>query len=385
MNNMIPKWCKRTLLLLTIISLPCAASSKVPEVPKDKPKWSIGVTSPSFYPVRVNKAYGINDQEDWTSVLFSYSQLSNFNNLKNIQRWFPNYDGFGIALSSQVGVAPAQMGGTNHLPDSIYVYWTSMHDLKFYVTKFDVSDKIKALMLKKNSYRSNGSDIPCYINNFVLGLLPDGRAKMWLSGCFDYIYVGELAPFKVMQEDYEGRKANKLITAPQYFTAIEKQASDLGQSLFPIPWTKVNKVYKRDRYTINSINDYNDQGELINPKVEPVKPEPLKPSYRCWDDKPPVPDRPIKLDKSSPQYAMQRLLWNYSPDLIGQIPASDSTLNDAWNEATRKGLDQDHTQTWVLARLVALSDYPLDKLYKELKVTEKGQKSIKQYVDEMCL
>ena len=56
MNNMIPKSCKRTLLLLTIISLPCAASSKVPEVPKDKPKWSIGVTSPSFHPVRVDKS-----------------------------------------------------------------------------------------------------------------------------------------------------------------------------------------------------------------------------------------------------------------------------------------------------------------------------------------
>nr|WP_319020564.1 DUF2931 family protein [Vibrio litoralis] len=108
------------------------------------------MTTPSFYNVEVSQAYGINEQEDWTSVLFSYSQLSNFNNLKNIQQWFPNYDGFGIALNPGAGVAPAQIGGTNHLPDSIYVYWTSMHDLKFYVTKFDLSDKIKALMLKKN-------------------------------------------------------------------------------------------------------------------------------------------------------------------------------------------------------------------------------------------
>lgn len=216
-------------------------------------------------------------------------------------------------------------------------------------------------------------------------MLPNGHAKVWLSGCFDYIYVGELASFKIMQQDYNGFKASDLASSQQVAVRAQKQAESLGHTVFPIPWNKVNKVYKRDRYTVNTIDDYNDQGELINPRVEPVKPEPSKPSYRCWDNKPPVPDWAIKLDKSSPQYALQRLLWNYSPDLIRQIPASDSTLNDAWNEATRKGLDQDHTQTWVLARLVALSDYPLDKLYKELKVTEKGQKSIKQYVDEMCL
>lgn len=384
---MIQKWCKRTLLLLTIISLPCVAFSQVPEVPEDKMKWRIGVTAPSFYPIYVSKAYGVNEQEDWTSVLFSYTGLFQSIALPKSQKWFPDYDGLGLALYSGAIVAPAQIGGTNHLPDSVYVYWTSIHDLKFYLTKFEVPDKIKALMLRKKSrLNHNGKETPCYINNFIMGLLPNGHAKVWLAGCLDYIYVGELEPFKIMQQDYQGVKSTELSETTAFFKTIEKQANDLGYSLFPIPWDKVNKTYWRKDIThVYSINDYNDQGELINPKVEPVKPEPPKPSYRCWDDKPPVPDRAIKLDKSSPQYALQRLLWNYSPDLIRQIPASDSTLNDAWNEATRKGLDQDHTQTWVLARLVALSDYPLDKLYKELKVTEKGQKSIKQYVDEMCL
>ncbi|MCF7353235.1 DUF2931 family protein [Vibrio sp. CK2-1] len=383
---MIQKWCKRTLLLLAIISLPCVAFSQVPEVPKDKMKWRIGVTAPSFYPIYVSKSYGVNEQEDWTSILFNHTAVLRRISLSNTQEWLSDYDGFGTALNSLTIDFPYQMGGTNHLPDSIYVYWTSMHDLKFYVTKFDVSDKIKALMLRKKYRRHNGKERSCYTNDFVLGLLPNGHAKVWLYGCLDYIYVGELEPFKIMQQDYQGVKATELSETTAFFKTIEKQANDLGYSLFPIPWDKVNKTYWRKDIThVYSINDYNDQGDLINPRGEPVKPEPQKPSYRCWDDKPPVPDRPIKLDKSSPQYAMQRLLWNYSPDLIGQIPASDSTLNDAWNEATRKGLEQDHTQTWVLARLVALSDYPLDKLYKELKVTEKGQKSIKQYVDEMCL
>lgn len=354
-------------------------------MPKDKPKWSIWATSSSFYPVHINKAYGINERENWTSMVFSYSQLSNRVGLNEIQQWFSNYDGFGIALNPLTSLSSAQIGGTNHLPDSVYVYWTSMHDLKFYTTKFTLSDKMKSIMLTQKKVMLKTKYISCYMNDFVFGLLPNGNVKVWLYGCGNYIYITELSPFKVMPQDYDGRKASELITAPQYFKTIEKQANDLGETLSPIPWEKVNKVYTRDNYPVYSIDDYNDQGELINPRVEPVKPEPSKPSYRCWDDKPPVPDRAIKLDKSSPQYALQRLLWNYSPDLIRQIPASDSTLNDAWNEAIRKGLDEDHTQTWVLARLVALSDYPLDKLYKELKVTEKGQKSIKQYVDEMCL
>lgn len=148
MSNMIRQY-KRALLLLTLVSLPCAAFSKVPKVPEDKMKWSIGVTAPSFYPIYVSKAYGVNEQEDWTSILFNYVGLLEAISLSNAQNWVSDYDGFGIALHSQTDVAPAQMGGTNHLPDSIYVYWTSMHDLEFYVTKFDVSDKIKALMLKK--------------------------------------------------------------------------------------------------------------------------------------------------------------------------------------------------------------------------------------------
>ncbi|WP_157945982.1 hypothetical protein [Vibrio gangliei] len=49
-----------------------------------------------------------------------------------------------------------------------------------------------------------------------------------------------------------------------------------------------------------------------------------------------------------------------------------------------KGFDEDHTQSWVLARLVGLSDYPLEQLFQELKVSAKGQVLIKNYVDEMC-
>lgn len=382
MNNMIQQ-CKWTLPLLTLISLSCAAFSKMPEVPQDKSNWSIGVTAPSFYPIYVSKAYGVNEQEDWTSVLFNYVGLLEAISLSNAQNWVPNYDGFGIALHSQTDIAPAQMGGTNHLPDSIYVYWTSMHDLKFYVTKLDVSDKVKALMLKRKSRRYNGKERPCYINNFILGMLPNGHAKVWLYGCLDYIYVGEIAPFKTMQQDYQGVKAADLGDTTEFFQSIEKQANDLGESLFPIPWDQVNKTYwRKDITNVYSIDDFNDKGELINSRAKPTAPKPT--TYRCWADKPPAPKTPLKLESSSPQFTFLQLLWEYSPHLVNPVDNLDSTINDAWKEAKKQGLDEDHTQAWVLGRLVGLTDYPLDKLYKELKVSEQGQALIKRYVDQMC-
>lgn len=107
---MIQKWCKRTLLLLTIISLPCAAFSRVSALPQDKPKWRVGVTAPSFYPVYVSKAYGVNEQENWTSLVFSINQLLDRIDLSNAQQWIPDYDGFGIALNPLTSFTRDQIG-----------------------------------------------------------------------------------------------------------------------------------------------------------------------------------------------------------------------------------------------------------------------------------
>lgn len=216
------------------------------------------------------------------------------------------------------------------------------------------------------------------------GLLPNGHAKVWLYGCLDYIYVDELAPFKVMEQDYDGRKASELTSTPQYFQLIKKQANDLGQSLSPIPWDKVNKTYwQKDISHVYSLDDYNDQGELIHPRVEPA-PAKTKPYNRCWANKPPESTTPIKPEKSSPQYVFQRTLWEYTPEMLAKVNDVDGTINDAWDEAKQQGLDEDHTQSWVLARLAALTDYPLSTLYKELKISSKGQQYITQYVEEMC-
>lgn len=386
MNNMI-RQCKRSLLLLALISLPCAAFSKVPEVPKDKPKWRIGVTTPSFYNVYVKKAYAINETEDWTSYVFGYSQLPNKTSLRNVHTSIPNYDGFGIALDTLTSLLAAQVGGTNHLPDSVYIHWTSIHDLKFYVTKFNLSPQIKNIMLKKKEW-SWGR--PCYVNDFMFGLLPNGHAKVWLSGCETFIYIGELKPFSIINTKLDPQEkklyAEGKTVSSSVFLNRQKQAGDLGASLFPIPLDKINKVYwDKDKFiSLDKLNDYNDQGDLIHPRPEPIAPKLEPVTYRCWADKPPEPNTPLKLDPSSPQFTFLQLLWEYSPHLVNPVDNPDSAINDAWKEATKQGLDEDHTQAWVLARFVGLTDYSLDTLYKELKVSEQGQELIKGYVDQIC-
>lgn len=388
MNNMI-RQCKRALLLLTLVSLPCVAFTKVPEVPQDKPKWRIGVTAPSFYPIYVSKAYGVNEEEDWTSLLFNHTAVLRRISLANIQGLLSDYDGFGIALNPIAIDFPYQIGGTNHLPDSIYVYWTSMHDLKFYVTKFDLSNKVKALMMKKKSYRYAGSDIPCYINDFSLGMLPNGHVKVWLSGCLEYIYVGELAPFKIMQQDYNGFKASDLASSQQVAVRAQKQAETLGHKVFPIPWDKVNKTYWRKDIThVYSLDDYNDQGDLINPKPEPVIPKPKPITNRCWKDKQPERTSRVKWDRASPQYELQRILWNYAPELLKQVIQAgndeDAAIIEAWQEAKQKGLNDDLAQIWVISRLVGLTNYSVETVSKELKIKPEGIRTLKQNLTEMC-
>ncbi|GHW45099.1 nitroreductase [Vibrio cholerae] len=97
--------------------------------------WSISVTMPSFYPIDVTQAYGVNNKEDWTVLLHGYMHTMRNSELDRIQGRFPDYDGFGLPLARYTrGV---QIGtGTTRLPDTLYLYWVSLFDTKFYVTKW---------------------------------------------------------------------------------------------------------------------------------------------------------------------------------------------------------------------------------------------------------
>ncbi|SPM18710.1 Protein of uncharacterised function (DUF2931) [Vibrio cholerae] len=165
--------------------------------------WRVGVTMPSFYPVKITQIYGVNEKENWTVLIHNIIPRMSDSDIEYIRNRFPEYDGFGlphalgITSRNQIGI------GTNHLPDTLYVHWVSLFDNKFYVTKYDIPDNVKQLSATEVSYtRSDGAVFEsCYRTRFVFGLLPNGRAKVWLSDCGETIYLTELAPDQTPDRD----------------------------------------------------------------------------------------------------------------------------------------------------------------------------------------
>ncbi|EON6314001.1 TPA: DUF2931 family protein [Vibrio cholerae] len=215
--------------------------------------WRVGVTMPSFYPVKITQIYGVNEKENWTVLIHNIIPRMSDSDIEYIRQIFPDYDGFGlphalgITSRNQIGI------GTNHLPDTLYVHWVSLFDNKFYVTKYDITDNVKQLSATEVSYtRSDGAVFEsCYRTRFVFGLLPNGRTKVWLSDCGETIYLTELAPDQTPDRDSNGFKADTYKES-SYIRNIQKRAKDAGVELEPIPWDKVNKVYSR--YEIKTLD-----------------------------------------------------------------------------------------------------------------------------------
>ncbi|EJL6291356.1 DUF2931 family protein, partial [Vibrio cholerae] len=57
---------KRLFLILSIVLL-SACSSNAASVPGKA--WYVGVTMPSFYPVKITQIYGVNEKENWTVLI----------------------------------------------------------------------------------------------------------------------------------------------------------------------------------------------------------------------------------------------------------------------------------------------------------------------------
>ncbi|EGR1304821.1 DUF2931 family protein [Vibrio cholerae] len=242
---------KIALLLSVLLLNSCSTNT---EYKTEQPwTWSVSVTMPSFYPVDVTQAYGVNNKEDWTVLLHGYMHTMRNSELKRIQGRFSDYDGFGLPLARYTrGV---QIGtGTTRLPDTLYLYWVSLFDTKFYVTKYELPNSVKQLIATKKIYtKSNGFIIdPCYRTEFIFGLLPNGQAKVWLSGCGETIYLTELAPDQILDRDSNGVKFDSYRKSSS-FVDVQQRAKDAGVELEPIPWDKVNKVYSR--YEIKTLGE----------------------------------------------------------------------------------------------------------------------------------
>lgn len=243
---------KKMILLLSVLLLNSCSTNA--EYKTEQPwAWSISVTMPSFYPANVTQVYGVNDKENWTALLHGYLHTMRNSELKRIQERFTDYDGFGLSLlNTTMGV---QIGtGTTHLPDTLYLYWVSLFDTRFYVTKYEIPTSVKQLIATKTTYtRRDGAIVDsCYRAEFIFGLLPNGQAKVWLDGCGETIYLTELAPDQILDRDTNGVKFDSYRKSSS-FVDVQQRAKDAGVELEPIPWDKVNKVY--------SINEIKTLGE----------------------------------------------------------------------------------------------------------------------------
>ncbi|QKU96525.1 DUF2931 family protein [Vibrio cholerae] len=243
---------KKVLLLLSVLLLYSCSTNA--EYETEQPwTWRVGVTMPSFYPVKTTQIYGVNEKENWTVLIHNIIPRMSDSDIEYIRNRFPKYDGFGlphalgITSRSQIGV------GTTQLPDTLYMYWVSLFDTKFYVTKYEIPDNVKQLVATKKTYTKwNGFIVdPCYRAEFIFGLLPNGQAKVWLSGCGETIYLTELAPDQILDRDSNGVKFDSYRKSSS-FVDVQQRAKDAGVELDTIPWDKVNKVYSR--YEIKTLD-----------------------------------------------------------------------------------------------------------------------------------
>jgi len=228
-------------LLLFFFVNQARAFTHLPELPDDLKAWRVGITMSSFYPVEINRIYGVNESEDWTSLLHNHSSRRSLaaSRFSNVRVDFPEYDGFELYLGPPVSYI-RQIAETSHLPDTVYLYWTSLFNQRFFVTQFHLSEQLKAkMMIQKQFFYDNR--MSCYENDLVFGLLPNGQAKVWLSGCATYTFIDEIAPVKERNKSIDGRDAESYRKGWEYQDILERAKSE-NATIDPIPWERVNQV-----------------------------------------------------------------------------------------------------------------------------------------------
>lgn len=227
--------------LLLIMSTASCAFVKTPSVADDMPQWRIGYAMSSLYPAKITQAYGINEEQDWTSFIHNDMHFMRRTNLARVRKSIPEYNGLGIALGVPV-VEINQVAGTQSLPDTVYIYWASITNQRFFTTKWKLTPEIKEMMRTKEQYTTwEGVVSDCYRTDMIFGFLPNGNTKIWLDGCGEYKYITEIAADAELEADTFGNDAE--IYRANYSDRIAERAKQAGVSIDPIPWNEVNKVY----------------------------------------------------------------------------------------------------------------------------------------------
>ncbi len=219
------------------------AFSHAPEYPQDYYEWSIAIISPSFYPVKVSESYGVYEKEDRTVLMHTFLGFFGATKLTGIRSMIPDYDGFGLPLLTDLARIH-QIGEVKKLPDSIYIYWVSLYNQRFFATKFDIPDSVKQRALVKTA-RPYSPNVACYENTLYFGLLPNGQAKVWQGGCDRFTFLEELAPATEQDQDINGFDAS--VYKEDFYQDIQQRAQAEGITLDPIPWDKLNRTFTYDR------------------------------------------------------------------------------------------------------------------------------------------
>jgi len=209
--------------------------------PKDMRPWRVGIVTPSYYPVIIEEAYGVNEANNWTSFIFGFDTY--WRSKREIRQ---TYDGYAIGLMGGVASISDQKGPTTTLPDSLYIYWASLVERKEYAIKFDLTDKIKTEMMSPGRHRGKTvGGRHCYKNEIVFGLLPGGDAKAWISGCSTYVYIGKVSAIKESNTYLNNQLYLDLVTQD-----VKQSSIDNNIQLFPIPVDKIDKVIVKSRYEV---------------------------------------------------------------------------------------------------------------------------------------
>ncbi|MEF1286052.1 DUF2931 family protein, partial [Vibrio sp. M250220] len=190
-----------TIAILALITgLVGRAKPNYPDDPRFRP-WRIGAAISYNYPASVNEAYGVNYQEDWTSMMLPFGGLGSplrYNMDKYREYTYPDYDGYALPLALPINFTSRQIGtGIKSLPDELYIYW-GLNGFR-YATVVKITAQIKAAMVTPYpSVISSKEGATCYQTEFMFGFLPEGRAKLWLDGCGILTYVGEYSATKAV-------------------------------------------------------------------------------------------------------------------------------------------------------------------------------------------
>ncbi|WP_425304445.1 DUF2931 family protein [Vibrio furnissii] len=121
------------VLLLALLIACSSYASALPELP-----WTVSIAVPTLYPAKVTEAYGVNEEQDWTSLLHNFSQFMRISDFKNISPRFPEYEGFGLPIADYAMNQKRQISPIKLPPDTLYLYWVSLLNTQFYVTKYEV-------------------------------------------------------------------------------------------------------------------------------------------------------------------------------------------------------------------------------------------------------